>query len=284
MYTAVVSLLVASGLTLGPTNCDSQAAEAYVHQAVSAAWFGGYGDGPGEGTSAGSDDTGHDVGASEGDDGRSASRPKPPQGGGGSQRNIGSKDPAVSCVGGGTSFASDGPDLAGSSGPDCVAPAPGEGGGPSAVTLSQQARERLPVPAPLVRTAPPRGKKVLVHMPTWLWLDESQWGARSKTARAGDVWAKVTADARQLVIDPGDGSDLVYCEAPGLPYGEGAEVKDACTVTYDHSGTYTVRVTANWGADWAGSDGNGGELPTIGRTASFQVTVVEARSELIDGG
>lgn len=151
----------------------------------------------------------------------------------------------------------------------------------STVELSRRASAQLPVPVPVVKTAPPRGKRMLVRMPAWFWLDESQWDARSARAEVGSVWAEATASAFELVIDPGDGSEPFTCDAPGVPYAEDVDEADACTHTFKRSGTYTVRVTANWGADWEGSDGNGGTLPTLGRSTSFPVRVVEARSELI---
>lgn len=103
------------------------------------------------------------------------------------------------------------------------------------MALAFQANERLPIPAPVVKTAPPRGKRILVQLPTWFWLDKAQWDARSATARAQGAWS-------------------------------------------------TVTVTARWAADWHGSDGNGGTLPTITHSANFPVRVVQARSELIGGG
>ncbi|MQA02908.1 MAG: hypothetical protein GEV07_09360 [Streptosporangiales bacterium] len=149
------------------------------------------------------------------------------------------------------------------------------------MTLSERAYERLPVPAPVVRTAPPKDKRMLVRMPTWFWLGEAQHGSRSATARAGDNWATVTASARTVVVDPGD--DPVTCAAPGVSYAKDADEDAACTHAYEESGTYTVRVTVRWGASWVGSDGDGGSLPAVGRSASFRVTVVESRSELVAG-
>lgn len=160
--------------------------------------------------------------------------------------------------------------------PECKPP---DSKGPSSWALAQRANNLLAVPKPMVRTAPPRGKRVLVGIPTWFWLDRSQWASRSATAKAGGVSATVTASAYQIVIDAGDGSDPFTCGAPWTPYADGAT--SDCVHAYTHSGSYTVRVTANWGADWTGSDGNGGTLPTVGRTVRFSVQVVQARSELI---
>lgn len=155
----------------------------------------------------------------------------------------------------------------------------------SPVVLSRQAGARLPIPKPVIVTAPPRGKTMLVRLPTWFWLDDSQADPRSATARAGGVWAKATASAYRVTVDPGDGSEPVTCDAPGVAYSHdhtAAEEEQACTHAYTHSGSYTVTVTVSWGADWAGSDGNGGTLPTLNRSARFPVKVVQARSELID--
>lgn len=160
--------------------------------------------------------------------------------------------------------------------PGCKPPGPK---GPSAWELAQRASNLLTVPKPLIRTAPPRGKRELVGIPTWFWLDKSQWTDRSATARAGNVSATVTASAYEILVDAGDGSEPFTCSAPWAPYVPGA--KSTCAHTYRHSGSYTVTVTAYWGADWTGSDGNGGTLPTIGRTLRFGVQVVQARSELI---
>lgn len=153
------------------------------------------------------------------------------------------------------------------------------------VTLDElvvQAATRLAPPKPLVQTAPPRGKRELVGIPTWFWLDKSQWGDRTSSASAGGLSVSITASAYELVIDPGDGSDAVVCKAPWTPYQGNPSAKSSCTHKYAHSGSYNITVTARWGADWSGSGGAGGTLPTISRSASFPVTVVQARSELID--
>src|SRR5690606_38637062 len=44
----------------------------------------------------------------------------------------------------------------------------------SALELSRSASARLPLPAPAVRTAPPRGSTMLIRIPTWFWLDPQQ--------------------------------------------------------------------------------------------------------------
>lgn len=149
----------------------------------------------------------------------------------------------------------------------------------STAGLAVQAANRLPIPAPAIRTAPPRGKRELIGIPTWFWPAKSQWAPRSATASAGGVSSTVTATAYELTIDLGDGSDPFTCHAPWTPYHAGRQ--STCKQAFTHSGRYTVTATVRWAADWHGSDGNGGTLPTISRTATFPIHVVEARSELI---
>lgn len=149
----------------------------------------------------------------------------------------------------------------------------------STAGLAVQATNRLPIPAPAIRTAPARGKRELVGVPTWFWLDRNQWAARSATASAGGVSSTVTATAYELVLDVGDRSEPFTCRAPWTPYRDGGH--SSCTRAFTHSGRYTVTATVRWAADWHGSDGNGGTLPTMSRTVQFPVQVVQARSELI---
>lgn len=149
--------------------------------------------------------------------------------------------------------------------------------------LIVEASTRLAPPSPLVKTAPPRGKRELVGVPTWFWLVMSQWGSRRSSASAGGVSVSIAASAYELVIDPGDGSDPLVCRRPWTPYSGNPSVTSSCTHAYSHSGRYTVGVAVKWAADWSASGGvgGGGTLPTITRRASFRVTVVQARSELI---
>lgn len=152
----------------------------------------------------------------------------------------------------------------------------------STAELGQDALALLPLPKPLIVTAPPTDTKMLVNMPTWFWIAESQRGSQSKTARAGDVWATVTAEAFKMKIDPGDDSDPIFCRTPGKPYSSEADSDGACTYAYTLSGTYDATVTVYWAPRWHGSDGNGGNIRTLTRSSTVQLNVVEARSELID--
>lgn len=149
----------------------------------------------------------------------------------------------------------------------------------SSYTLMFRARKTLQIPRPLVRTAPPRGKLELVGIPTWFWLDKSQWSERSATAHGGGLSATVTASVYKVLVDPGDGTESFTCGPPWIPYADGAE--SACIHKYAHSGRYTATVTAYWATAWTGSDGNGGTLPTIEQAVKFRVRVAQARSELI---
>lgn len=149
----------------------------------------------------------------------------------------------------------------------------------STYNLMFRAKKTLQIPTPLVRTAPPRGKLELVGIPTWFWLDASQWPERSATARAEGLSSTVTASVYKIVVDPGDGSGHLTCSRPWTPYADDAE--STCTHEYLHSGHYTATVTAYWATAWTGSDGNGGTLPRIDEVVEFRIHVAQARSELI---
>ena len=143
---------------------------------------------------------------------------------------------------------------------------------------------QLPIPAPRVRTAPPRHKTGLVGLPEWFWV--TNWRSLSGRASAGEVWAEVNAVPQRLVIKPGDERHVVGCPGPGTAYDPSkpaAAQRTNCSYTYARSsatqpgGSYRVRVTVTWGGTWRGSDGSGGALPPLTRSTTFRLRVAEAQ-------
>ncbi len=158
------------------------------------------------------------------------------------------------------------------------------GSGPSPADLAITEWARLPVPAPRVRTAPPRRNAGLVGLPEWFWA--VNWRSLSGRASAGAVWARVNALPQRMTIEPGDGSHPVECAGPGATYDRSKPAvsqRTRCSHTYARSsatqsrGAYRVRVTVVWGGTWTGSDGSGGVLPPRSRSASFQLRIAEAQ-------
>ncbi len=96
---------------------------------------------------------------------------------------------------------------------------PGGGAEVTPQMLVGRAVKELVLPLPQVSSAPPRGRRGMVEIRQWFWLDGAgQWTTKSKRVQVGDVWAEVTASLRWLVIAPGAGLPDVVCDGPGTPY------------------------------------------------------------------
>lgn len=160
----------------------------------------------------------------------------------------------------------------------------GEAAKPSPAELALTKWAQLPIPAPVVRTAPPRRSDGLVGLPEWFWV--TNWRSLSGRVSARGVWAEVTARPQSMTIDPGYGERVVRCDGPGTAYDKSrsaASQHTGCSYTFSRSsfhqpgGAYRVRVTVVWGGTWVGSGGVGGVLPPLSRSMSFRLRVAEAQ-------
>ncbi len=145
--------------------------------------------------------------------------------------------------------------------------------------LAQEARSRLPIPAPEIRLNPSTNQDQLVQVPTWMWVDSSTWGSRSATAALPGVGVTATAAAQRVIWDMGNGDRLV-CNSPGTPYDTSrreAEQRSDCSYTYRNAGYFTVTATVEWAASWSGP-GVGGSLPALSRSSSVPVRVAEGQA------
>lgn len=153
--------------------------------------------------------------------------------------------------------------------------------------LAQYARSQLRFPPLRLATAPPRGKDGLVGLAEWFWVPARDWGTiRTGVARAGPVWAQVTAKPVSLSYDPGGGLAPASCAGPGTPYRRGA--RTSCSFTYQQSsatqpgGRYSVTVTSTWQVSWRGGIGaaatQGGPLPGWHGTMVFALKVAEGQA------
>lgn len=154
---------------------------------------------------------------------------------------------------------------------------------PAELALTKWAQ--LPIPAPTVRTAPPRRSGGLVGLPEWFWV--TNWRPLSGRVSARSVWAEVTARLQSMTIAPGPGEPVVRCSGPGTAYDKSrpaASQRTDCSYTFTRSslgepgGAYRVRVTVVWGGTWRGSDGSGGALPPLSRSTTFRLRVAEAQA------
>lgn len=151
--------------------------------------------------------------------------------------------------------------------------------------LARQALQNTPLPTPLIGMNPRQGQ--VVHVPTWLWIEEAAWAPLSATASAGGVTVQATAGPRSVIWDMGNG-DKFTCEGPGRPYDQtrrDAEQRPTCSYTYRHSsaaapgGAFPVTATVVWRVRWAVvGGGGGGDLGTASRTATVAVRVAEIQT------
>jgi hypothetical protein len=153
--------------------------------------------------------------------------------------------------------------------------------------LAAQAEDRAPIPAPSIRMNPDAGDGSVVHVPTWLWIDGSQWVPVSAQASAGGVTVTATAAPQSVTWDMGNG-DTVVCQGPGTPYDASRPASDQttdCSYTYERSsasqpdGTYLVTATVSWNVTWTivGAPGGGG-LGASPRSESVAIPVAEIQA------
>lgn len=151
--------------------------------------------------------------------------------------------------------------------------------------LRDEAIEHLALPRPSTAMNP-AGDQV-VHVSSWLWIDDAVWRTHSRSASAGGVTTTVTATPQRVVWDLGNG-DTVVCDGPGTPYDATQPASDQstdCSYTYAHSSAgrpddaYQVTATIEWAVDWsvAGASG-GGPLPALFTTSPVSVRVGEMQA------
>lgn len=167
--------------------------------------------------------------------------------------------------------------------PDSEAPGPG--------LLGQIAVSRLSLPAPDIALSPPPPAPQLVHLPMWLWVEESTWGSRSATASVPGLSVTATATPTVVVWSAGDGGSRT-CEGPGTPWQAGMDPRaqsPTCGYTYTRAsrgepgGAFELSATVTWEVTWSGG-GTSGSVDPLTTSAGTQVVVTESLSRNTGGG
>ncbi|GAA1994254.1 hypothetical protein GCM10009738_89140 [Kitasatospora viridis] len=154
------------------------------------------------------------------------------------------------------------------------------------VALSEKAVSELRPPEPAVRLNPGTDGPQVVRVPTWLWVDATQWQPVRATADVPGASVEAVATPTTVVWDMGDGA-TVTCTGPGTPYAAGADPASAspdCGHTYVRSsgdGSFKVTATAHWSVSWSGA-GRSGSYPDLTTTSTVETRVVDVQS-LVEG-
>lgn len=166
---------------------------------------------------------------------------------------------------------------------------------PDAVTpkmLAELASAHTTVPDTHVTLAPAGATKV--NLPTWAWLDKTQFKPVSVTAYIPGMSATTTAKPVSLKLEPGtDDSELHPASGEctfnadgsiGTAYKPGdADKTPPCGITYlrasGDSGPFKLRATITWKISWTGT-GNPGQhslgTGTFGTTQDVTVDEIQA--------
>ncbi|WP_234376593.1 hypothetical protein [Streptomyces sp. CB01201] len=176
---------------------------------------------------------------------------------------------------------------------DKGAPPPADA--PEAITpevLAKLAYAEIRVPSTKVTLKPDGTTKV--NLPTWAWLDKTDFHPVSVTASVPvlNISATTTATPISLKLEPGTGDATVFPatgECPinadgsiGTPYEAGnADKTPPCGVTYLRATSttpYTLKATVTWKIHWTGTGTPGGNLPDGTFGQDQQVTVQEIQA------
>lgn len=158
-----------------------------------------------------------------------------------------------------------------------------EGGAVDPAALALEALESVTVPNPTIGTSPAAGRLV-VHVPTWLWVEGGWWHTYRAEAAAGRVVSTVTVQPTAAVWTMGDGSQTT-CEGPGTAWAPGLpEDATDCSHTYTTAsdtgdgGRFTLSVEVGMNVTWSSNAGPGGTLPALTRGGDQSVRVGEIQA------
>jgi hypothetical protein len=158
-----------------------------------------------------------------------------------------------------------------------------EGGLVDPRQVAADALASVGIDGPAVATSP-AADRLVVRVPTWLWVDGSWWRTYTATASAGRVTATVTVRPVATDWSTGDGGGTT-CFGPGVAWSPGvADSATDCSYTYldpsteQPGSTFSLTATVQMEITWSSNTGQGGTLPAISRSSTELVTVSEIQA------
>jgi hypothetical protein len=152
-------------------------------------------------------------------------------------------------------------------------------------TVVERAVRQLRLPQPVIRTSPDAGVDQVVRVPTWLWVERSDWEPVSTSVAVTGVRVTATARPVRAVWSMGDGGSVV-CRGPGTPYSDSFrpdQPSPDCGYTYLRSsrsepgGAFPVTVRVEWDVTWHGA-GRTGDVHGLATSAQRQLVVDEVQA------
>lgn len=158
-----------------------------------------------------------------------------------------------------------------------------EGGLVDPRQVAVEALASVGIGGPVVATSP-ASDRLVVRVPSWLWVDGSWWQSYTATAAAGRVTATVTVRPVATEWSTGDGGRTT-CSGPGVAWSPGmADSATDCSYTYlepstgEAGSTFPLTATVRMEVTWSSNTGQSGALPAISRSSTQPVTVSEIQA------
>ena len=162
--------------------------------------------------------------------------------------------------------------------------------------LAIAARDAMDIPDPEVDRNPRSIGlgATFVGLPTWFWVTDPEavgggGGTRTIRATVGDVWAEVVATTGGLSVSSPVGAVECDPQTALVPWSPGADDDAGCTVVFTRSSAGYPRgmpldLSTRWAATYTASDGTGGDLEGLVRTADDAVPVAESQALVSSAG
>ncbi len=154
---------------------------------------------------------------------------------------------------------------------------------PTPEQLMQSIFDSLEFPKTFLAVNPAPAKQV-VGLPTWVWLtgengrfDPKRYDVQTAEVAAGGYELKWQI-VPELTLSPGTGESQTCADAGVLWSESAADDPDACTVTYDKAGKYTLTADVNWTVRWWLAGESQDPIPGPTNTATQEVTVTEIQT------
>lgn len=156
------------------------------------------------------------------------------------------------------------------------------------IAIRGLAEAQIELPEPDVASNPPldeRGRHGVVHIPTWLWIENPWTGVGPEEAEDGPAEVKVMAFPSYVAWDMGN-RDQKTCTGPGVPWASGmAEDETYCSYTYRSSSAssgddaaFDLKATAHYTYVWWVNDVYLGPYAPGSATTEFTYQVGEIQA------